>query len=119
MLIVSFFSWWYVDGWKVISHKFKQLITNIDELFSVKLLLKTLFKPWKRIVTPPGNNLSAHFQSLIDNTVSRFIGFSVRIIVLCSALVSLILIAILGTLLILVWPLLPIAVVAFIILGVF
>lgn len=102
-------SWWYGAGWLAQWKKVGQKTENIGRAFSGKTLLKTLFSPWKRIVTL--NNQNATFQQKIrafeDNLVSRAVGFCVRLLTLLAAFVSLIAVAVIFTTWALVWPLLP------------
>jgi hypothetical protein len=55
---------------------------------------------------------------MIDNLVSRVVGFFVRIIVLVSAGVTLVLLGILSLVVIIAWPWLPFAAVALIVWGI-
>lgn len=89
----------------------------MDE-FSVELLVSTLFSPWKRITSMPGRNIHDRISALIDNLISRIIGFIVRVIVIISAVFSFILVAAAGFIQIIVWPVLPLAVLAMLILGI-
>jgi hypothetical protein len=75
--------------------------------FSVSQLIQTLFQPWRRIVTYPGASLDAKMRALLDNTISRGIGFAVRFCVLFAALLAIIGIIILTMAEIILWPLLP------------
>lgn len=117
MLALAFLSWWYGTGWKLVSKKTLNIQKSILQIFSVSLLLKTLFQPWRRIVTHPGTSATDHFHAAIDNLVSRFIGSMVRIFVIIGALISSGLMAIVGLFQLILWPLLPPAVIATIILG--
>jgi len=83
------------------------MVTGISRLFSVPILLRTLFAPWKRIVSYPGSSLDAKIRALIDNMVSRAVGFVVRILVLLTALIMEALAGSLGVLWIIVWPCIP------------
>lgn len=117
MLALAFFSWWYGKGWKLVSQKLLQAVDATLKMFSVNLLFKTLFKPWRRIITYPGAGISAHFHALIDNTISRFVGLMVRLIVIFAALVVVGLVLVIGLLQLIIWPLLPFAVIASLIMG--
>lgn len=117
MLALAFFSWWYGTGWKLVSKKTLNTQKSILQIFSVSLLLKTLFQPWRRIITHPGASASDHFHAALDNLVSRFIGFLVRSFVIVGALISSGLMAIVGTLQLILWPLVPPAIIATIVLG--
>jgi len=83
---------------------------GIADTFSVSQLLRTLFSPWRRIITPPGAGLSAKFRAWGDNIVSRAVGFVVRVLVLLAALVAVLFVGILTLGELIVWPFLPFAV---------
>jgi hypothetical protein len=117
MLALSFFSWWYGRGWKQVATSFGPRIHTVADSFSAGQLLRTLFAPWRRIVTPPSAGLSAKLRALVDNLVSRTVGFFVRLIVLLAALVTIIGITLLTAIELIAWPLLPIAVPVLIVKG--
>ena len=111
MLVVGFFSWWYSAGWMILSKNVQKRLQKTLAMFSVPSLMRTLFAPWKRIVTNPGAGLSAHLSAIGDNMVSRAIGFTVRLFVLIAALVSVLLVSVIGLAQIILWPLVPLAIV--------
>jgi hypothetical protein len=78
MLALEFFTWWYSQGWSLLVHNAKHRLVRTSHLFSLPVLIRTLFAPWKRITTQPGAGLEAHVQAATDNFVSRCIGFVVR-----------------------------------------
>jgi len=117
MLALSFFSWWYGAGWQQVIHNFSPRLTKVANAFSVGQLLRTLFAPWRRIITYPGASLAERFRAWGDNVVSRAVGFIVRLLVLLTAFLSLIAVILLTIVEIIVWPLLPPAVVGFVIAG--
>jgi len=110
-LAVGFFSWWYSIGWVILVKNVQKRLSNTLAMFSVPSLMRTLFAPWKRIVTNPGAGLSAHLSAIGDNMVSRAIGFTIRLFVLLAALVSMLLIMAIGIVQIVLWPLIPLAIV--------
>lgn len=79
-------------------------------MFSAAQLLKTLFAPWRRIITYPGASLADRWKAWGDNLFSRIIGFVVRLIVLLAALVALTIVAVVTAIEMLLWPLLPLAI---------
>ena len=87
-------------------------------MFSVPILLRTLFSPWKRIITYPGASLDAKIRAFSDNMVSRAVGFSVRLLVLFTAALMLLLVSIVALIEIVVWPLLPILIIVTIVKGI-
>ena len=110
MLLVEFFRWWYGSGWlgawKSIGHSIK----NVQMEFAIPVLIRSLFAPWKQIVSLPGRSLDEKFRSFIDNLVSRTIGFFVRLgtLLVAGAVIALSVIA--GLAITLAWPLLPLLV---------
>ena len=117
MLAVAFFTWWYGQGWALVFKNMKRRLRQIEQMFSVTMLLHTLFAPWRRIITYPGASLGAHLQALLDNSISRLVGFIVRLFVLLFAVVAFIGVALVALIEIIAWPLVPIAIVAGIIKG--
>lgn len=116
--MLSFFSWWYGRGWQEVIFSFGPRTKGIMEGFSVVQLARTLFQPWRRIITYPGSSLAEKFKAWGDNTVSRAVGFTVRIGVLITAFVAMIVIIMLTMVEIVVWPLLPLAVPGLLIAGI-
>src|SRR3989344_787526 len=83
------------DNFAVYTHKMiqntMQAITNLfmffPYFFSAEKLVKTLFAPWKNIVskkTKPGFSFEELGQRIADNFVSRFMGFMVRTAILLT-----------------------------------
>lgn len=118
MLVLSFFSWWYGRGWQHVAASFGRRLRAVANTFSVGQLLRTLFAPWKRIITYPGASLAERFRAWGDNLFSRTIGFVVRLLVLLAALLVSITVGLLTTLELIIWPLLPLAIVVCIIKGI-
>jgi hypothetical protein len=110
MLALEFFSWWYSQGWVQLLHNVHRRMVRTSHLFSLPVLIRTLFAPWKRIITDPGAGLEAHVRAATDNLVSRLIGFCVRLMVLFTAGVILFFVGILAVVEIILWPLIPLAV---------
>jgi hypothetical protein len=117
MLIMSFFSWWYGRGWGLVAASFGPRARGVMDAFSVRQLIRTLFAPWRRIITYPGASLDERFRAWGDNMFSRLIGLVVRLFVLLTAMVTLALVAILTFIQLITWPLLPLAVPGCLIVG--
>lgn len=115
--MLEYIKWWYGAGWAGAARAAGRRLEELADLFSVSILLQTLFSPWKRIITYPGAGLDAHMRAMLDNLVSRIIGFFVRIFVLIAAVVSVVILAIISAIQLAAWPLLPIAGVVLIVMG--
>ena len=109
MFIVSLVGWWYLSGWGWLTREISKRLDSIRQSFSVSILIRTLFFPWKQIQTP--STFRNFFQSAIDNLISRFIGTSVRIFMLIGAFFSVVFVLIIGLACLIIWPVLPMLVV--------
>lgn len=105
--MLEFVKWWYGPGWAGVVTNIKARAETLSDMFSVSILLRTLFSPWRRIITYPGAGLDAHFRAMLDNLVSRFIGFMVRVCVLIAAGVGFSVLLIASLVELVLWPLLP------------
>jgi hypothetical protein len=110
MLVLSFLSWWYGPGWKQVFGSLGPRLKGVSASFSVAQLLRTLFEPWRRIVSYPGASLEAKIRAWGDNLVSRAIGFVVRFSVLVCAFFAVIFVGLFTILEVVAWPLLPLAI---------
>jgi hypothetical protein len=117
-MIFEILRWWYVTGWLQAMHRIIGWTQGVEQLFSVSLLAKTLFSPWRRIVTPPGRGLDAKMRAMLDNLVSRCVGFVIRLFVIFAAGVSMLVVFTSSAVLAIVWPLLPLAFVFFAVKGI-
>jgi hypothetical protein len=118
MMALAFFGWWYGVGWRQVVRNVGLRLIKTSHMFSVPILLRTLFAPWRRIMTYPGAGLSERVRALGDNLVSRAVGFTVRVFVLATVGLLLLLVAIAGIIEVVVWPVVPLGVVVAIVKGI-
>lgn len=114
MIILTLWQWWYRYGWQAAARALLHVLHETLHNFSVPVLVRTLFAPWKQTVNVAGPNtpLPVRLQWWVGNQVSRFLGAFIRIIVLGVAIVFLTATAITGGVLLLLWPFAPLAVVS-------
>ena len=105
MLALNLFEWWYARGWSLFIHGLFAKLRDDADFFSIGLLLRTLFQPYRQISGIDGN--TTFFQEIIDKLVSRSIGAVVRILVIVVGSLVLLLEFIFGLLLLIVWPAVP------------
>lgn len=112
MLIVGFLSWWYGAGWRQRAGMVKERIVATADYFSIDLLIKTLFAPFRQIsagaVSGP---LGVRWRAFVDRLISRCIGGVMRSFLVVIGALWIIVTALLGGFTLLVWgalPLLPI-----------
>lgn len=117
-MIFQMLSWWYTSGWLQSFHRIGTWLAGVDHAFSVRILIKTLFYPWHRIISVNKKTVNDRINSLMDNLLSRSVGFVVRLITLFTAGVLAASILAAGALMVVIWPLLPLAAVFFLIRGI-
>lgn len=118
MLGVDPLIWWYQDGWKQLLRRSKRFMATVVGVFSVTTLLRTLFAPWRQIVSYRDDSFGSGLRAGFDNLISRCVGFSVRVLVLFTAVWVISLAAILTGLTLLLWPVLPAVALGLIVWGV-
>jgi len=114
MFLFSIFQWWYTNGW---AERWRGIFTRTSELaesFSLGIILKTLFKPWKQTTSLSSGGF---FQKLVDNTISRFVGFWIRLFVLFGGLFYIFTSFLVNVVVAIIWPLVPVSPILFITIG--
>lgn len=91
----------------------------IYHFFSMSLLLRTLFSPWRRLDerSKSGFHLEAFLEKLVSNTVVRAIGTGARLFVIVSGCIIYLAGLVLGFIFFLIWCLLPVAVIGLVVIG--
>ncbi len=118
MLILEMLRWWYGAGWSMVWKRTTAKISDVAQSFSVSLLLRTLFSPWRRIVTPRGKGFDAAIRGKIENAIGRFVGFFVRFFVLIGAAVMTVVLVAFGMAAMAVWPFMPLLAVGSVVWGI-
>ena len=110
MLIVGFFQWWYLRGWASFARKMFSSLRNLADSFSISLLLRTLFAPYKQISAygSGGESIQAQLGDFFDKLLSRMIGFVLRLLIIIVGIIALAFVLVLSSVAIILWPLLPI-----------
>ena len=98
-------SWWYSTGYRDFLQLLLSKLRDTTDFFSIDLLLKTLFSPYKQISAEV--NSGSFFQRLLDKLISRVIGFIIRFFIIIVGSLVLILQSILTIFAAFCWPLLP------------
>lgn len=117
MLVLSLLRWWYGDGWRQYGRSIALRLDGVMDYFSIDLLLKTLFQPFRQISTGRVDGpLEVKLRAMADKLISRVIGAMIRVTILLIGLVAIFTQAVLGLLTMALWtivPLLPVVGVIF------
>ena len=119
MFIVGLFSWWYGAGWKHCALAVRDNLHSVFDYFSIDLLLKTLFSPWRQISAGKvRGNIEMQMRALFDNLISRMIGSVIRCVVVIFGLMSIVVTCLIGVVRLVLWPLVPIMPMVFVLFAV-
>lgn len=108
---MEFLLWHYTKGLKFYISRWLSYFDWINHYFSVPLLIKTLFAPWKRLIVvdrSPGFNLQKIMEKFTFNIISRGIGAIVRFSLFWVGLILIIFVYIAGILGLLIWLIIPV-----------
>ena len=111
----QWFSWHFLELPKDIFKAWKNFLLFNLNYFSISLLLKTLFFPWRKYSYSYGRgfDLSRYFEAFTFNLISRALGAIMRICLIVLGLLVQIFIIFAGAIILISWLLLP----AFLIIG--
>lgn len=110
MFIVGLLGWWYGSGWKKVGVILMQKAVTSEDYFSIDLLLKTLFSPFRQISADSGRGgtLGDKMRAAFDKLFSRAIGAVIRLILVLVGCLWLLVNIVIDLIIMLLWPLLPV-----------
>lgn len=121
MLIVGLLGWWYGRGWSLQVARMREKLLSTFDYFSIDLLLKTLFSPYRQISAGKVRGpLGVQMRAFFDRLISRLIGGMIRITMVIVGSVAIFINALLSALWLIIWgvvPLLPIVGVTLFVMG--
>lgn len=118
-LISHYVFWHYSQALADIFAIWKNFAWFLYHFFSIPLLFKTFFLPWKHLNEGyhKGFNIGVFFSSLVVNTLMRFVGMIARAVTITAGVVSLSLHTLAGAVVVVLWLFLPLAVVLLAVFG--
>ena len=107
-MFMAFFSWWYGEGWQRQLHMVTTRIAGMVDLFSIDLLIRTLFAPFRQISAGRVDGpVGVQLQAFVDKIISRFIGALVRTAVLIAGVIAIAVTSFVSMAYLAVWPFMP------------
>lgn len=110
-VLLLFIRWYFFDAPKGILIAWRNFLLWAANTFSLGLMTRTLFSPWRRTVFmyKKGNGLNVGYlvDSIIFTNFSRVVGFLVRSVMIITGVVWLLLVFIFGFFMFLGWFLIP------------
>lgn len=106
---MNYLRWHYLDAPKFILELTGNYLFFVGHLFSVKVLFKTLFAPWRKLTAQKEKHgLSGALDAISFNLISRFLGFIVRVSTIFTSLIFSFLVLLVGSFLFLSWLVIPV-----------
>lgn len=88
---LHYFTWHYSRAFKDLLHTWANFFWFLIQFFSIPLLFRTLFSPFKRITDEqPHTGLEDFFETLVMNVMSRIVGAIARLFILLIGVIVLI-----------------------------
>ncbi len=108
MFLVGLLQWWYGRGWHSQLREAGRRLSAIADFFSVGQLAGTLFDPFRQIsASHPQGSVGDALRGFFDTTISRAIGFVVRLFTILAGLICLAFQGLIEGVILIVWPLIP------------
>ena len=112
MFILGILSWWYGAGWRQRAAMLREKIMSTMDYFSIDLLAKTLFSPFRQISAGKVQGpLGVQMRAFADRVISRVIGGMIRTFMIIIGTAAIVLYSVIGGIFVILWaviPLLPI-----------
>lgn len=109
MFLTNILSWWYSNGLKRRLKIIENQFISTSDFFSIGLLATTLFAPFRQISAGGSSGpIGVQMRALIDELISRCVGFFVRFFTILIGLFILFLQALFSCLVIVFWVAAPV-----------
>jgi hypothetical protein len=120
LIIPHYISWHYTKAISDLIVLFKNFIWFIWNLFSIKILLQTLFVPFQKLSVKSSKrfDIEGFFSDLIANILMRFVGFFIRTFFIFAGIFTLTIFIILSALFFFLWLVAPLILASMFVLGV-
>lgn len=110
MFLTGILSWWYGDGFLGRIQMTKKRLVGTADMFSIGLLISTLFQPFRQISAEKiSGPVADQFRAFFDKLLSRIIGAVVRSVVIISGVIMLTIVLIFSVIFLLIWLVAPFA----------
>jgi len=108
------FFWHFYEMPKFLLGVWKNYILFALNYFSLPILLKSLFAPWRRYKWnyPKGFDVGEFFSTLVSNAFSRILGALMRIVLIIVGIIFQIFVVFAGLIIFLLWILIPFIIIA-------
>ena len=108
-IVFQYLKWYFIDRIRVILSAWKNFLRFYFNYFSIPILFRTLFSPWKRISEPYGKKFDPwhYIEAFVMNVMSRTIGAIIRICFLVVGIFFQIIVFLSGLVFLVFWIIAP------------
>lgn len=107
-MVIAFVVWWYGAGWRRRALFVRDRLARVMDAFSIDLLLKTLFAPFRQISADGVDGpLNMKIRAWFDKLISRMVGAVVRLLTIMVGVIVLFGTLFWGLAILTIWPLIP------------
>jgi hypothetical protein len=108
-IFVTWFLWQFYEMPKFLLLVWKNYMDFASNFFSLELLFKTFFSPWRRYKWryPKGLDILEFFNTLISNAFSRILGAMMRVVLIIIGIIFQIIVIVAGFFIFTGWLLTP------------
>lgn len=109
-MFFQYLTWQFLDVPKSILRAWRNFLLFNLNYFSIPLLIKTFFSPWRRYrwAYPKGFDIGRYFEALFSNLISQILGAILRFFLIIIGILVEIFIIFAGTTVFFGWLILPI-----------
>lgn len=104
-IFADYFRWHYGRGYSELMSILENFLLFILHFFSLAILFKTLFHPWRRMSESHGSGLELEtfFSALLVNTIMRLVGFVNRSVIIVIGIFFFFFYAVIGFVAMIAW----------------
>ena|SRR3989338_3990678 len=100
--------WHYTKAWSDMFRVIGNYLWFVSNFFSLELLARTLFSPWRRLAISGGKGKEdSFFGALAVNTLMRLVGFGIRAVTIIAGAITILITGAISCLAAIVWLLFP------------
>lgn len=109
LFVLYYIKWHYTQALFDLVNILKNFVWFFFEFFSIRLFFKTLFSPFHRLgeTYRGGIDIENYFETIIVNTLMRFVGFFLRLTLIIIGFTAIIFTILFGIFFLFVWLLSP------------
>ncbi|MFA6475814.1 MAG: hypothetical protein WCV68_00195 [Candidatus Paceibacterota bacterium] len=121
-IIVNYLIWHYTRAVLEFSHIYKNILSFLINFFSIPVLVRSYFAPWRRMGEDYTKDIFHDFEDVVAvfvvNFIMRIVGVVMRTVIIIAGLLFVIIVALFYPVLLIVWLLLPLILVVLAMLGI-